>query len=370
MIPPKSIRSTARAFTLIELLVVIAIIAVLIALLLPAVQAAREAARRAQCINNLKQLGLAMHNYHSTYDVFPMGSSLAVYPGVVASWNNWSAQGQLLSFIEQGTIYNAINFNFEAYNGGGGQAYLVNSTATTATIKSFQCPSDPNVKQFSTNAGAGNNNSYYGSIGTTTNGGGDYPPRVGNDGKGTTPYATTGIYGYKLSNGLRDITDGSSNTIAYSEGLAGSPTQAPGRGQMIMGAGLNASGFVYDANSAAVIVNQNVATCQNQFNSTPGSISVYHGHTWTVGHMGATLFNTIVPPNSASATWSACRTDCAGSCDAASMEFSNAQSYHSGGVNVLMGDGSVKFVKNSVAIPTWWALGTKSNGEVLSADAY
>ncbi len=105
-----------RGFTLIELLVVIAIIAVLIALLLPAVQAAREAARRAQCVNNLKQIGLAMHNYHSTNDSFPQGHSQAAhlggYSGGYAGWTEWSAQAELLGFMEQGPIYNTINFNF------------------------------------------------------------------------------------------------------------------------------------------------------------------------------------------------------------------------------------------------------------------
>src|SRR5947209_16831901 len=103
----------SRGFTLIELLVVIAIIAVLIALLLPAVQAAREAARRAQCVNNLKQFGLAMHNYHSTNDVFPMGASLCYYPygggsnPLCTTWNNWSAHAMMLNYLEQNAIYNA-----------------------------------------------------------------------------------------------------------------------------------------------------------------------------------------------------------------------------------------------------------------------
>src|SRR4051795_7219477 len=102
---------TRRGFTLIELLVVIAIIAVLIALLLPAVQAAREAARRSQCINNLKQLGLGLHNYHQALGVFPLGNAVAYSdPGVQTEWGTWSAQAFLLPYMEQQPIYNSMNF--------------------------------------------------------------------------------------------------------------------------------------------------------------------------------------------------------------------------------------------------------------------
>ncbi len=131
-----------RGFTLIELLVVIAIIAVLIALLLPAVQAAREAARRSQCVNNMKQIGLAMHNYHSSNNSFPQGhsqgASQANYSDKsYAGWTEWSAQAEMLGFIEQGSIYNAINFSYCAgYNYG----WVCNSTGAFTTINSFLCP--------------------------------------------------------------------------------------------------------------------------------------------------------------------------------------------------------------------------------------
>src|SRR5437868_1405501 len=107
-------RANRRGFTLIELLVVIAIIGVLVALLLPAVQSAREAARRSQCSNNLKQIGVALHNYHSAHDVFPLGSSYQPYapPATSNGWDCWSAQALMLPFMEQNAIYGAINFNF------------------------------------------------------------------------------------------------------------------------------------------------------------------------------------------------------------------------------------------------------------------
>jgi len=189
-----------RGFTLIELLVVIAIIAVLIALLLPAVQAAREAARRAQCVNNLKQMGLAMHNYHSVADCFPLGASLAALNNTdLEGWSAWSGQALMLSYMEQTAIYNAINFNFNTPYHGGVLCAAVNSTAYQSKINSFLCPSDGN-------AGNNNINSYDLCVGTTSQ---------------NLPTITTGLFALQTKYGLRDCNDGSSNTIAASEALVG-----------------------------------------------------------------------------------------------------------------------------------------------------
>src|SRR5262245_48039277 len=137
-----------RAFTLIELLVVIAIIAVLIALLLPAVQAAREAARRSQCTNNLKQIGLALHNYHQTHNSFPLGASLNTYslsPLLYRAKNSWGAFGLMLPFLEQLAIYNAANFNWGVEEGTDSIVFWTNLTAADSQVNTFLCPSDPNA---------------------------------------------------------------------------------------------------------------------------------------------------------------------------------------------------------------------------------
>jgi len=159
-------------FTLIELLVVIAIIAVLIALLLPAVQSAREAARRTQCVNNLKQIGLALHNYHQSVGAFPLGASEYQINGVVNNnatrtnnfqWDNWSCHVMILPYMEQTTIYNACNFSV---GNNEGVNFWINSTVTLSRVTGFICPSDPYCGMGPPNNGANgntsNDNSYVG----------------------------------------------------------------------------------------------------------------------------------------------------------------------------------------------------------------
>ncbi len=349
-------KSGKRGFTLIELLVVIAIIAVLIALLLPAVQAAREAARRSQCVNNLKQIGLGLHNYHSSVDRFPLGKSQGLNNvGSYGGWTDWSSQSMLLGYMEQGPLYNSINFNFL---GGYDVAGSVNSTAWNTKLNMFLCPSDTNA-----GSGTGNNNtnSYRGSIGTTTDIG-QYSNKN-----------STGIFAYNVSFGLRDVVDGTSNTVAYSESLCGAPSTLPGQAANgVTGVGgasggqfLDASAPVGSTNYTAVI---NALQACSAANKSGTNVTNSTGNRWGWGATSHTLFNTVATPNT-SYKFNSCRVGCGG-CGVDDGIFSNAQSFHSGGVNVLMADGSVRFVKDSISMQTWEAIGTRANGEVVSSDSY
>jgi prepilin-type N-terminal cleavage/methylation domain-containing protein/prepilin-type processing-associated H-X9-DG protein len=344
------IHRSRRGFTLIELLVVIAIIAVLIALLLPAVQAAREAARRSQCTNNLKQIGLAMHNYHSTVGSFPIGNAKAV--GVLGqapyNWGTFGHLAMLLPYMEQTAIANACNFNWTVWVVGGPD---VNQTVRDTRINSFLCPSDGN-------AGKVMWNSYHGSMGPTTEPWGSTGPGIFN---------TQGP-----SNSLADITDGSSNTISHVESLVGDPNRRTMKHRGGWGSGAIANSInLYDARENLPRILQAAQTCQTQFLGNPGGSYPNRGETWALGAPGFTLTNTILTPNSNQFIFSYCRWDdyCTGCGSDFGHLFVNA-SNHSGGINAMMADGSVRFIKDSVNQQTWMALGSMSGGETISSDSY
>jgi prepilin-type N-terminal cleavage/methylation domain-containing protein/prepilin-type processing-associated H-X9-DG protein len=364
----------SRGFTLIELLVVIAIIAVLIALLLPAVQAAREAARRAQCVNNLKQLGLAMHNYHSTYNVFPLGVSQYA-PVTSYNWDSWSSHAMMLGALEQTQIFNACNFSL-GNNMPNSVGFYANSTVTSTRLSVFLCPSDGNAGTLAVIRPADGRTdtldlSYVASTGTTTNSPNNTAP--------SNTWATqgsTGLFWWYQCYGLSNILDGSSNTVAFSEALVtnGGSQSTPATisntypGNSITGvSGAGGAAQQLDANQNPAAILAGLNACNTAWNSKSG-INNLRGVFWEVGSLGMTMFNTIVTPNSTQYRWGACRFTGGGYPNDAT--FANTSSNHPGGVNVLMGDGSVKFIKNTINQATWWSLGTRANGEVIDAGAY
>jgi prepilin-type processing-associated H-X9-DG protein len=221
------------------------------------------------------------------------------------------------------------------------------------------------VKLTDSNASIGSNNSYAGSMGTSTIG---YPEATGNVANAQN---SSGIFAYQRSFGVQNVIDGTSNTVAFSEfiadGAQGGTAAVPGKGTG--GAGNLKGVYQLDVNTVGLAtVQTDIAACTAVWNSQGGGREG-PGHMWVVGAMGYTMFNTVIPPNGGGLIkWGACRNNCCP--QARHADYVTATSFHPGGVNVCFADGSVKFVKTTISYPIWWALGTKANGEVISADAY
>jgi prepilin-type N-terminal cleavage/methylation domain-containing protein/prepilin-type processing-associated H-X9-DG protein len=323
----------SAGFTLIELLVVIAIVGILVALLLPAVQYARESARRASCLNKLKQLGLAAHNFHDSRQTFPIGSTSqqwAANPTNAWTFYRWSSLAYLLPYLEDTTVRNAIDLTTPLY----GLNYALtpqNAAGVAMSPAEFLCPSDHGSV---ITAGFGPTN-YAGCNGTGLNGG--------------TPIATDGIFYVNSATKLSQIVDGSSKTALYSESrLSNSPPN-------------NAAPYDprvdYHFLIAAPLTDSLCASAIS-WNYTDG-----RGFSWADGEFRCAMYNHYQTPNSSVF-------DCMGVTlfGGTQMEYTPygwraARSNHPGGVNVAFADGGVHFVTDDIALAVWQAYATRAGNE-------
>jgi prepilin-type N-terminal cleavage/methylation domain-containing protein/prepilin-type processing-associated H-X9-DG protein len=353
-----------KGFTLIELLVVIAIIAVLIALLLPAVQAAREAARRAQCTNNLKQIGLGLANYESgTGSLPPGGESTNVNvtpPATQFVDGGWGTLARILPYMEGGTSFNALNFNVD-YNEATGMNY----TGCSTSLSVFVCPSstrapdgfrdgvDPN-DPITAVFGGGYGYTDYGATDYT-----DIDPNLATNGNGATPIVPYRNKNARVNGMLKqgktaiaEITDGTSNTISIGEDAGRDPRYDSPYTEAY-----------YDSVNARPILGQG-----------PAGLSVpAYRRFWrwaepdsAFGISGAP--NNLSRPDHELNAWTETGPFVAQGTQAGNND--ELFSFHPGGINCLFGDGSVHFIKNSVSPVTLRALVTLAGGEVISSDSY
>ncbi len=359
-------KKASRGFTLIELLVVIAIIAVLIALLLPAVQAAREAARRAQCVNNLKQIGIALHNYHASQDTFPPGRINSYIAGL---GDCWGTHAQLLSQMEGSPIYNAINFSVNPDPDYTTTSAVANMTGSITIVNVLICPSDGSVPTATVGGGSYAGHNYLLNVGSGYSVVQNPPAAFG------TGAAPNGVLYENSRVRLADIIDGSSNTVVMSETIRSTVGAPTGLNTLTVFAADPLSGFVLTGNNTAgngppIVSDASYLTqCQT---SSPVGFQPTRGIKWMYGAPGHSMYNHRRPPNDKGY-------DCRGGLphsDKSPADWMNlslnvtARSRHSGGANALFSDGHVQFIKNSTSVAVWQAIGSRNGGEVTSSDAF
>lgn len=346
-----------RGFTLIELLVVIAIIAVLIALLLPAVQQAREAARRTQCKNNLKQLGLAMHNYLDAFKVFPMSSLqfVGLENNALSANYQWGFLPRLLPFMDLSTIFNQLNLNGPLYDADLGDLIRPENQAAASTIvPSFLCPSDL-ASSFDSNYGVNNlaPTNYAVCIGTGL--------ATATDTAGSQ-FTTDGIVYACSATDTASVTDGLSNTVMISECLLGNTLSSYGSGFFIGsiptgGAQRNYAYLADYLGSPGPVSDDSCASASTWNVQDPA------GFLWLSGEPRVSSYNHYYGPNSPNY-------DCISEFTSTNYDtygWHTARSMHTGGVNATLGDGSVRFVSTNIDINLWRALATRAGNETIGA---
>lgn len=340
--------SRRGAFTLIELLVVIAIIAILIALLLPAVQQARESARRSQCKNNLKQIGLALHNYHDTFRCFPFGKG-ASYAGVPV-YARWSQHAMILPYIDQAPLYNTLDFNFPPETPGmaGAVPFMpafsnasgANATSSRAYVPVFLCPSD-----LSPGPGWLGQNNYAGNQGGWLCDRSDSPGAASDN---SPSEVQTGVFYFLSHVTTAAVTDGLSQTAFFSEHIRGQGTPDPVSDLFVM--------------SHQTSLANTIAACRGLNPATALPLTSKWGYSWVMGENCCTQYNHVDVPNARSCAG----TGFPGTMTNMAMQVS-ASSRHTGGVHVMMGDGAVNFASSNIDLNVWRALGTRSSGEVFGS---
>jgi len=382
----RPLRSGSRGFTLIELLVVIAIIAVLVALLLPAVQSARESARRSSCTNNLKQLGLAVHNYEQVNQCIPLASLYpcpAIFTGVDNCWNyGVSPLVSILQYIEQGTIYNAYNVGLGVYGANPPQTngpitWWANTTVFNMQVSVFLCPSDQKLVN---NRPVTNYMANLGGPFQLFGYNGPFVP-LNPWGLSRSPNGSVNPLNYPGAQsagtvGFQGVTDGTSNTALWGEAITGSliavrtgtNRQNEARGFFQAGTNTNFNNLLQTPQAVFQFLGQ----CSGLPLNTPsiiGSNLAARGTYWQVSNpyfANFGMYNHVGGPNSRQCSninqFDTNGLDIFGT--------SPPTSFHPGGVIICMTDGSVRFVRDQINLNTWWALGTRAGGEPIDAKSY